>query len=206
MDKQQIAVFDFDGTITYKDSFLLFLRFCFPAWRFCLGMLICLPVVIGWKCRLITADEAKQAIFCHFYKKTPLNVFNDWCVNFSTCLDQTIRPEALEEIRKYQESCIPVIILSASIENWIIPWAEKQGIRTVLATRIKTDHQSRLTGRFAGRNCKGFEKVRRLKSFYPDRSAYYFISYGDSKDDLELLRFSDKGIYKPFTKKSKDFF
>jgi HAD superfamily phosphoserine phosphatase-like hydrolase len=90
-----------------------------------------------------------------------------------------------------------LIIISASIENWIIPWAEKRNI-AVLATQIVSDASGRLTGKFKSANCYGIEKVNRLLAVLPDRQSYYLYAYGDSKGDQALIDFADEGFLVTF--------
>ena len=86
-----------------------------------------------------------------------------------------------------------VIIVSASIENWILPWAEKEGIEIVLATQIEVNEEERLTGYFSSPNCYGKEKVKRILEMYPNRENYILIAYGDSSGDFDMLSFADNG-------------
>ena len=91
-----------------------------------------------------------------------------------------------------------VVILSASIENWIRYWAEEVGADMVLATKIETNKNGLLTGKFLSKNCYGQEKVNRLLEMFPNRNDYKIIAYGDSRGDKELIEISDKGYYNKF--------
>lgn len=93
---------------------------------------------------------------------------------------------------------VEVVIVSASIENWVIPFGRFLGVTHILGTVVECDSDGKLTGHFVGNNCYGVEKVRRLKEIIPKRSDYYIIAYGDSHGDKELLDFADKGYYKYF--------
>lgn len=198
MNKQTIILFDFDGTITRKDSFLLFIRFSKGNFRFWSGMIVCAPILIAWKCRMLNSGKAKQMVFSHFFRNVPVSRFNQWCKDFSEQIEKIVRPKALNQIREYQAGHIPVLIVSASIENWILPWARKNGIDRVIATGIETDQNNVLTGSFSTPNCKGQEKVNRLHPLFPNRPNYFFIAYGDSSGDKELLAFSDQSYYRVF--------
>jgi len=61
----------------------------------------------------------------------------------------------------------------------------------VLGTQIEVI-DGRLTGRFLTPNCYGQEKVRRILTLHPDRSAYHLTAYGDSRGDREMLAFADE--------------
>ena len=51
--KKAIAFFDFDGTITTKDTLLEFIRFSKGRFRFYLGFLLYSPYLIAYKIKLI---------------------------------------------------------------------------------------------------------------------------------------------------------
>ncbi|MDH6355202.1 HAD superfamily phosphoserine phosphatase-like hydrolase [Dysgonomonas sp. PH5-45] len=86
------------------------------------------------------------------------------------------------------------MIISASVENWIRPWSEKNGIDLTLSTLIEVKN-GLLTGLFLSKNCYGKEKVNRLLAEFPNRSDYHLIVYGDSAGDKELIDFADEGYY-----------
>ena len=198
MTKETIAVFDFDGTITRKDSLLEFIKFSKGERHFYFGFFLFSPLLIAIKLKLYPNWKAKQNLFSYFYKGISVEKFNDWGKDFSSEIDEIARPKAMETIKSHKENNNKTIIISASIENWIKPWAEKIGIETVLATKIETDKNGLLTGRFLTKNCYGQEKVNRLLEVFPDRNNYKFIAYGDSRGDKELIKFADKGFYNNF--------
>ncbi len=89
------------------------------------------------------------------------------------------------------------MIVSASIADWIEPWAASRGITEVLSCRIET-RDGRLTGRLDGPNCYGPEKLRRLLARHPDRTAYELHVYGDGRGDAALLADADHAYYRRF--------
>jgi HAD superfamily phosphoserine phosphatase-like hydrolase len=89
------------------------------------------------------------------------------------------------------------MIISASMENWIKPWADVYGIGHVIATTVEIK-DGRLTGRFSSPNCHGKEKVRRLFETMGSLDQYHICSYGDSKGDQDLLDLSDEPFYRVF--------
>ena len=125
--------------------------------------------------------------------------FDELCLEFQQVLEKHIRPGIREHLRKARKAGDTLCIISASPENWIRPWAEKEGVDTVLATRLDTDSDGRLTGRFATPNCSGKEKVVRLLAAFPDlqnnRKNYTLYVYGDSSGDKPLIDFADRGWY-----------
>ena len=200
---KRIAVFDFDGTITNKDSFIEFLKFVKGKYVFYVGILILSPVIFLYKLGIIKNSYAKQVVFSYFFKNTSICEFDNFCERFALKVPEFCREQAISQIQEYVKSDVEVVIISASIENWIIPWAKKLGINKVLSTQIEVSENEKLTGAFGSKNCFGKEKVDRLLKEYPDiennRGLYYIIAYGDSKGDLDLLFFADEGYLEFFT-------
>ncbi len=75
------------------------------------------------------------------------------------------------------------VIASASYELWISVFARNLGIKYVIATR--TDFE----GHILGKNCKGVEKVNRIRQVFPN--ATISCTYSDSSADIPLLEMSN---------------
>lgn len=106
-----------------------------------------------------------------------------------------LNQDVYTQLKEFQAKGYETIIISASLYEWIAPWAQANGINTVLSTQIETNSDTdRLTGRFSTPNCKGEEKVNRLNSLYPDRNSYRLYAFGDSSGDEALLAYADKSF------------
>jgi HAD superfamily hydrolase (TIGR01490 family) len=198
MKRETIAVFDFDGTITRKDTLLEFIKFSKGYWQFHFGFLLFSPLLVVMRLKMYSNEKVKQRLFSYFYKNISIDQFNYWGNEFIAEIDKTVRSKALNALKSHIENGDEIIIISASVENWIKPWAKKTGINTVLATKIETDKNGLLTGKFSTKNCYGQEKINRLLEIYPCRKDYKIIVYGDSCGDKELMDFSDEKYYNKF--------
>lgn len=182
-----VAVFDFDGTLTTKDTLLLFIRYSCGTIRFMFGMVLYSPLIVMMMLRLYPNWKCKEKIFSYFFKGMPYEKFKrlgeDFGNNFRNII---IRPSMKERLQWHLSQGHKVYIISASIEEWVKPFFSTLGDVTVLATRVKPD----LSG-FASNNCYGQEKVERLLKAEPDREKYFLYAYGDSRGDREMLAFSD---------------
>ena len=193
--KQIIVVFDFDGTITNKDTLWLFVKHTHSLLQITGNLCLILPYLLLYKARLMNNGKAKQKLFSVFYKDWSIEKFNSFCQSFQPIIDNCIRTDVYQTLRKHLGNGNKVVIVSASIENWIMPWAMKEGLDTVIATRIEVSPQGKLTGQFASPNCYGKEKNRRILHTFPERGSYTLIAYGDSKGDLEMLNMADESYY-----------
>lgn len=194
-----VHAFDFDGTLTKRDTFLLFLCWSAGRRKFVSALLRNAPVLVGMKLRIVPVQRAKEAMFAYFFRGMSLTDFDALCNRFVCENRHLFRSGAFDAVRGFADSSDnAVIIVSASLENYIVPFFKRLSV-IVEATRVETDGEGRLTGRFLGKNCKGEEKVHRILSHFPDRAAYRLVSYGDSAGDREMFAFSDDAHFRPFS-------
>lgn len=197
----KLYAFDFDGTITTKDTFIAFIRFVKGDLRTFLGLLLYAPILIMMKLKLYPNWKAKQQLFTYFFKGMNMKEFKLKCNEFARHNKALIRPLALIEIQKALKEGEKVIIITASIDMWVRPFfSELDKNIHIVGTKIE-EKEGKVTGHFITHNCYGAEKVNRLKEIMPNRNSYELISYGDSRGDKELLEYADKGYFKPFRKK-----
>ena len=191
---KKVYAFDFDGTLTNRDSLLAFIRYAKGTTAFCLGFLLHAPWLVLMLLGLYPNWKAKQRVFSYFFRGMPLEAFDTLCQAFAKDNRHLLRPLALQTIEKARSEEAEVVIVSASIDNWVQPFFPDV---KVIGTQVEVIN-GRLTGRFLTKNCYGQEKVNRLLVFLPDRHTYKLIAYGDSRGDQELLAFADEAHFKPF--------
>ena len=197
---KRIAAFDFDGTITRKDTLIEFLRFAGGSAQLYAVLALNSPLLVMMKLKLYSNQKAKEKIFAHYFKDMPVEQFDDLCRRFFEKKGQSlIYADAKAQIAKHKDQDDEVVIISASIENWVRHFADALKADTLLATQVEVQ-EGKLTGRFLTVNCYGKEKVERLLSVYPERENYCLIAYGDSRGDKELLQLADEQHYKQFEK------
>ena len=193
----RLVLFDFDGTITTKDTLIEFVYFYRGKKQFLWGMLMLAPVLAFYVLKLIPNWKAKQFFLARFFKGERLPDFNKRCDDFSArVLPALIRPEAKKAIAQYQKQNATIAVVSASAENWVKPWCDQHGL-ICLATRLESK-DGVITGNLIGRNCYGDEKVCRIKEQFNPEEYDEVIAYGDSSGDREMLALAHKRYYKPF--------
>jgi phosphatidylglycerophosphatase C len=195
--KRRIAFFDFDGTITTKDTLLVFIRCSKGRFRLLTGLLLTAPWLLAWKLRLISNSSAKQRLMRHFFRGQTLGAFQQQCDKFATeKIPGLLRPKALAEIARLREIGATIVVVSASPDNWIRSFTGNIGAASV-ATRLEV-LDNKLTGRFDGANCHGEEKVRRIKGEWSLEDYDEIYAYGDSPGDRPMLRLAKVSFYRPF--------
>lgn len=192
-----IAFFDFDGTLTTKDTLIEFIRFTCGRTAFITGFLMNSPFLAAYKLKLISNQRAKEKIISHYFKHTPLHTFQHWCDAFGTeALPRLIRPKAQVELAKLQQAGATIVIVSASFGNWITRWAAANNF-AVIATKPEL-RDGKLTGRIEGKNCHGQEKVRRIREAFRLEDYDVIYAYGDTAGDKPMLALATHAHYKPF--------
>ena len=185
---KQLFAFDFDGTLTTRDTLIAFIRYACGTPRFLLGFLLHAPLLVLMKLRLYSNGKAKQRLFSWFFRGMPIETFDALCQSFASTHRHLLRPETVRLLQQALSEGSEVLVVSASIDNWVQPFFPAV---TILGTQIEVI-DGRLSGRFLTPNCYGQEKVRRILALHPDRSAYRLTAYGDSRGDRELLAFADE--------------
>ena len=183
----KVYAFDFDGTLTTRDTLLEFIRFACGTTRFLLGFLLYSPLLVLMKLRLYSNGKAKQKVFAHFFKGMTIEAFDALCQDFASTHRHLLRPEVVSQLEQALSDGAEVLVVSASIDNWVQPFFPKV---KVLGTQIEVI-DGRLTGRFLTPNCYGKEKVERILALLPNRSEYHLTAFGDSRGDREMLAFAD---------------
>jgi HAD superfamily hydrolase (TIGR01490 family) len=188
---KKLYAFDFDGTLTTRDTLLVFIRYACGTSSFALGFLRHAHLLVLMKLGLYPNWKAKQKIFSYFFRDMSLADFNALCQRFAADNRSLLRTKGPQLIAQAQEEGADVLIVSASIDNWVQPFFPYV---KVLGTQIEVKDGC-LTGRFHTKNCYGQEKVNRILALYPDRNTYHLTAYGDSRGDKELLAFADESHY-----------
>lgn len=190
-----IALFDFDGTITFKDSFIDFIKFSFGNIRFFKGIISVSHCLILYKMNCIPNWKAKEKIFKHFFGNCDYSFFYELGREYSmNRLQQIIRSIAQQTIEKHKKNGDVIVVVSASAGEWIKPWCDKHGI-DLISTHYEIVNGI-MSGKIDGKNCYGPEKTARILAKYDLSKFNVIYAYGDSKGDFEMLKLAHQKYYK----------
>jgi len=196
-EKQAVAVFDFDGTLTSKNTTLSFLHFINP-WRFYWLLPILFPILFLYLVRIISIDQLNSWLSYFFFKGKSKELLCEIGQDFAlNKLPSYMRPEAMLKLKEHQENDHPCILATAAYDIYIKAWGEIHGFTEILCTEIACDGQGTLTGKIKGKSCYGPEKVNKIKQVLPCFDAIVY-AYGDSEGDREMLRFATYSFYRRF--------
>ena len=192
---QDLALFDFDGTITSTDTWTPFMRFAVPPGRLFVGRALLAPVIVGYRLGVVSSSRGRRiAARVAFQGASAASVRRLGAEYAARVLPRTVRPAALDRIEAHRSRGDDVVIVSAALDVYLGPWCDRHGL-TYLCSALE-ERRGRLTGRYVGRDCVGPEKVRRIMERY-DLSRYRRVhAYGDSGDDREMLELAQTKFYR----------
>ena len=195
-----VAAFDFDGTITRGDSLLPFLRFAAGWPGFLLGLAASVPMLVGLASGLVPAQTAKETLIRRFLRdRTKAEMAAVGEAFAENVIPRMLRPSAIARLTQHQQLGHHCVLVSASLDCYLEPWAVALGFDDVLCSRLEFDEQQRVTGRLQGHNCKGAEKVRRLQEYFGvGWPIAEMFAYGDSSGDRELLAAASRPFFREF--------
>lgn len=195
---KSLALFDFDGTLTKRDTLFDFIIYAVGIPKTILGLVLLSPILISYKIGLYNNQKAKEKVVSHFFKGWNAKMFAELGSEYSkNRLPKILKTSGIERLKWHINSGHDVAIVSASIEEWIIEWTNKMDIK-LIATQLEKN-EGILTGEFETNNCYGAEKVKRIKEYYNLREYKFIYAYGDTTGDKQMLKLADQSFYKPFS-------
>ncbi|PSM53280.1 HAD superfamily hydrolase, subfamily IB [Campylobacter blaseri] len=192
-----LVLFDFDGTITRDDSLLEFIAYVVGFKKFFRGIFLLSPILLAYKLKIISNNYTRRKLMKYFFAGMSVKNFNKICKKYSTThIEDILKNSAMKKINNYKQNGDLVVIVTASLEDWLYPWCKANNLE-LLGTKIEKK-DGVITGEIDGKNCYGIEKVRRIKETYDISKFDKIIAYGDSRGDKEMLKFADESYFRKF--------
>ncbi len=196
-EKTALALFDFDGTISNKDSFVAFMKFTHGKPVFVFRMAMGFLTFFGWKIGLVKSHFTKVKALRSFYKGWSEEKMADARKRFTAEIIPTLLfPKAMEKINWHKEQGHRVIVVTASCNAWLGDWADALGVE-LLCTEMELKNGV-YTGELSKPNCRGKEKVNRINQHLniADHSTVY--AYGNDRGDKQMLAIADHPHFREF--------
>ena len=184
----EVAAFDVDGTLTTGDCVVPFLRR--------LAGTRGLAVAIGRRAREVGAslvsrdrDRLKEAVVGSVFEGREVGSVAAAGRAFADSVrDSRLRPDVIERLQWHQERGHRTVFVSASLRPYLDPLAVLLGVDAVVCTDVVAE-DGRYTDRLDGGNCRGAEKVVRLRAWLDEEGLVDapLWAYGDTKSDEPML-------------------
>ena len=193
---KKLYFFDFDGTLTYKDTMFLYLKFYNSA-KFNFQFLKHIPLFILLKLKLANAEKVKKSFISSILKgQSKIKIEEKSQQFFEKYYPEIIRENAIEFIQNIDREHTESYLVTASLDIWVKPFAEKFKMN-LLATRAEFKKDI-FTGNFVGNNCNGGEKVHRIKEALQGKKFDKTIAFGDTSGDKEMLEWANESHFEFF--------
>lgn len=181
-----IAAFDFDETITERDTLVPFLTYV--AGRRAMAQAFARHAPVGAQGLRSTAmrDAFKERVLGSLLRGRELAEVEAAGVAYARTLPRGFRRASLERIAHHRRSGHDLVIVSASLVYYLRPVALDLGFAHVIAVEMESGPDGRLTGALVGPNVRKAEKATRLTAWLAEEP-YELWAYGDSSGDVEML-------------------
>lgn len=192
-----IVAFDFDGTLTGRDTILPFLRAVAGTGAFLRGLPALVPCLAARVLGLRGATATKERLFWRYLAGRPFGEVRAAALRFARNeLPHMLRPAAVRCLDRHRSEGHRCLVVTASPEIYVAPWAAARGIEAI-GSRLAVDAGGRLTGGHEGLACDGAEKLRRLRAVVGE-DVRILHAYGDSRGDLPLLAAAENAHWRRF--------
>ena len=190
-----LALFDFDGTITWSDTWTPFMRFAISPGRLVAGQALLAPVVVGHRLGLVSSSRGRQIAARVGFQGQDVAAVHRLGVEYATTrIPGTLRRSMLERLEWHRSRGDEIVVVSASLDVYLGPWCETRGMACICTTL--EERNGRLTGRYARGDCSGAEKARRIRERYELDRYSMIYAYGDSGEDRQMLDLAHKKYYR----------
>lgn len=196
-DKQILAVFDLDGTITRKDTFVPYLVNTLlrrpSRWTRIPNLVV---LYAQHKLGYITNSELKAHFIRHILGALDSKTLSSWNDQFAQkVLNDFVLSDAASEIKNHRAGGATLILATASPDLYVNILGEALGFDQTICTRTTSAENGVFKGELDSANCYGEAKLHRLVAeLKGSREDWHIIAYSDHISDLPLLTWADQGI------------
>jgi phosphatidylglycerophosphatase C len=200
-----IAAFDFDGTLTRRDTLLPFLARGLGCPRLMWALLTCSPWLVAFALRLIPNHVAKQKLLLATLKSKTMAEIDDWTSRWLTHdFPDQLQRWTMARLTEHQQAGHCCVMVSASPDIYLKRVSQQIGLDALLCTemeRVSGPQGEQLTGLMKTPNCHGDQKVLRLQAWMAERfgataDGAVLYAYGDTSGDKPMLRMAAHAFYR----------
>jgi phosphatidylglycerophosphatase C len=191
-----VAVFDLDGTLTWRDTLGQFLASFVRRhpWRL-LGLWRLPGALLGFVARNRDRGLLKSQVIRMLMGGASRAAVDSCAVSFVDNLTpgRRFRPAALAVLEAHRAAGDHLVLLSASPDLYVPRIGRSLGFERTLCTEIEWQGD-RLVGTLKAENRRGAEKLRCLTWLRTQYPGLPIIAYGNSSSDLDHMRHADRAL------------
>ncbi|CAD7719147.1 hypothetical protein LMG31886_29310 [Xanthomonas hydrangeae] len=190
----QLALFDFDHTITACDTYARFLRKVATPAQLAAAKWQLGPWVLGYRVGLISAQALRARVTRLVFSTRSLEEMTMHGAAYArNDLPGMLRTNMMQRIDWHQAQGHEVVLVSGSLDLYLQPWCAQHDL-SLICNRLE-HHAGVLSGRYADADC-GPHKATQIRLRY-DLSQYECVhAYGDSREDTPMLALAQQRWYR----------
>jgi phosphatidylglycerophosphatase C len=196
--KKVLALFDFDGTITFFDSTYSFYKFLYKSELsfFFNHYILCLWHLMLYRLRLINYLILKEKrLDIHTSRYNNADFFNLTEQYYEKVFYNLLNPKAIERINWHKSQGHDVWVISASFDFLLHDWVIKNNIKLITNKTVLKGSKRCIVGKDVNYDAKiEYLQLQVNLDEYAD-----IYAYGDSDGDKAMLSIANFKFYKPFT-------
>jgi phosphatidylglycerophosphatase C len=198
--ERRVAAFDFDGTLTRRDTLLPFLVRSCGARAVARSVSRVAPTAARARLgrlegELHHRDAVKESLLADLLAGREAAWLADAGRSYAATLPRRLRPEMVGQLDWHRSEGHELIIVSAGLLAYLEPYGQAEGFDHVIAVGMEEGPDGRLTGRLTGPNVRGPEKAVRFADWFGPGRPEHLWAYGNSSGDLELLQLADSRVW-----------
>ncbi|KGI76901.1 HAD-IB family phosphatase [Oleiagrimonas soli] len=190
-----LALFDFDGTLTTRETFADFVRAAAPPWRRRLGGLWFGPMYAGYKAGWVSGNRIRAEVVRFGFRGLPAAALRAAGEAFARDVLPTLLDARMMQRLDDHRRCGDVVaVVSGALDVYLQPWCVQHGLPVICSRLQVVDHV--VTGRYEGAQCVGEEKARRVRMSWDLSSFGEIHAYGDTAEDHAMLALAHRAYFR----------
>ncbi|RAP59675.1 HAD-IB family phosphatase [Oleiagrimonas sp. MCCC 1A03011] len=190
-----LALFDFDGTLTVRETFADFMRAATPSWRRYLGGLWFGPMYAGYKAGWVSGSRIRAEVVRFGFRGLPANALRAAGEAFArNVLPTRLDMRMMQRLDDHRRRGDVVAVVSGALDVYLQPWCAQHGL-PVICSRLQVVDRL-VTGRYEGAQCVGEEKARRVRAAWDLSSFGEIHAYGDTAEDHAMLALAHRAYFR----------
>ena len=188
----QLALFDFDHTISTCDTYSRFLRLVATPRQLARARWTVGPWLLGYRMGMVSAAAIRARATRAAFAGRDAAEIAALAAHYAQQLPALLRPDMVRRIEWHRAQGHRTVVVSASLDLYLEPWCRQHGLELV-CNRLQVDG-ARLTGLYEGGDI-GPRKAHEIRRRYVLDDYRRIHAYGDSREDRGMLALAHERWY-----------